>query len=269
MLIFSSYSTSSWDDLGSQGVVNGEVFALYKKGFGITQATDYLYVGGNQTISAKGGFTKYNTNTKAWGYDFPSSAGNVVGTVLSFQYMAYTFSTDQLYVGGDFTWTTSSATVKNLAQFTWNTEVIQAVGSTGVPNLPVYSLGYGASDLYLSTSESTPSLSYVRKNAAFSSTTSSWTTISGSDSTYILQPILDIFVCDSQGIIDCQGGSVAMVGTNGFLKYYNAKTNQFLDFGGGTNGNLRTIESAYLLSGTSTIQVSLFCFFGFILVFLF
>jgi len=252
-----SFRNKIWDDLGTNGKLGGEVFALYKKGFGATKATNHLYVGGVQALSPQGGFTKYDTKLKVWGYEFPANAGNVAGTVYDFYYYtAVGFDKDQIFVAGSFTWTRGSVSLVNIAQFDWSTEVPRAVGTLLTPTETVFNVGYGDSSVFAVGGPTTAEIGYARKTKFDDlAATASWTKISAAkdDKAELNVQIKGMWVCDN---VECGAGSAAFVG-NRFAKYYVKKTDSFVPFGLGTNGDNLCVTSAYLLNGGATASISL------------
>jgi hypothetical protein len=262
-LIKYSFRSKTWDTLSSKVNVLGPVYALYKKGFGITKATDYLYVGG-ANLNPQGGFAKYNTKTSTWGYDDATKMGTVNGTITSFYYYIPTIKTDQLIAGGEFTWTAGSVVATNIAQFDWSAETITAFPTAGAPSR-VNALGYGGGNIVLGGNGPVADpLSYIRK-ISFDGAAGTYVKISTSqnDVTNIPTPVRDLWVCDTS---DCTAtsntGAVAWVGVNNTARFYVKKTDSYVDFGKGSNGEMFCITSAFLVNGATGMTISLIVFIG-------
>jgi len=212
-------------------------------------------------LNAQGGFAKYNTKTSTWGYDDSTKAGTVTGTITSFYYYVPTIATDQLIVGGAFTWTAGGITATNIAQFDWSAETIKAFPTgAGAPTTRVNALGYAGKQLYIGgEGPVSGDISYIRQITFDGTAGTTYAKIgtSQSDITQIPQFVRDLWVCDTT---DCAAnsntGAVAFVGPSNMVRFYVKKTDTYYSLGTGTNGEAYCVTSAFLLNGSATTALS-------------
>ena len=169
---------------------------------------------------------------------------------------------DLIYIGGNFT-----TPYPYLMQFTSQGMALTALGNLEEEVDDVYLSG---GTLYMSGDFTSNSLSYVGKLPSGNTIVDP---ISGGDSVIDGQ-ILGIYVCS---FIDagCATGSVFAGGVpstsadwNG-CGYFDANTGTWNNAGGGANGVILTVHSAYVLSAASHLAISTIAILGSLLSLLF
>jgi len=224
-----------WSYLGgataSKFTTSDQVDALYKK-----SGNDKVFIGG----SFSGLFKYYDNNAKTF------SSGLLTGVsspnspyVAAIAYDVNFFTTDVLYIGGDF----KTSTCSYVCQYNHKTGVLSSVGTSGGPDGPVSSLSYNGNGIYavgLFGSGTTQRNIAFHKDDAPTWTTalqasgqSLPTTFPGqSDSGYLT----GVYSCGTLDI-KCKANSFAVIGTNGtapYVQYYDTSaSNTFNSFGQG------------------------------------
>lgn len=227
--------------------VNGTVNALYKKNWGATAAINYLWVGGDMGNGQYfGRFHLNELNSKY--YDFSTSDGTVNGVVKAFNYKPRTIGfTDELYVVGDFNFNGKANAAKcqyvcwfNHAEKVWITLGDES-GHT-LPNGPVNTLGMNGNTVFVGGNFT---------NGLLKTSGSGYTLNDPNQSSNIgSTQVTSISVCGDYDL-SCKGSSVAVAGTNNFLKFFNTKKEQWEPFNGGTNGQVHTVYTNFQWRGNT------------------
>eukprot|EP00818_Percolomonas_sp_WS_P005690 CAMPEP_0117447302 /NCGR_PEP_ID=MMETSP0759-20121206/6801_1 /TAXON_ID=63605 /ORGANISM="Percolomonas cosmopolitus, Strain WS" /LENGTH=436 /DNA_ID=CAMNT_0005239625 /DNA_START=170 /DNA_END=1477 /DNA_ORIENTATION=- len=214
------------------------VTALYKKTLGVTVATTYLWVGG-ENLGTGVHFGRVSLGDSAW-KSFPE----VNGRVRSFEYISATIGlTDKLFVGGDFDFEESDgAKCKYICQFSHDslkwTEVTDKL--TG----PVYSLQRNEKTLYAAGNFSHAVLIVSGNDVEYIDTNQQ-------DKISYTQDVHSMTVCARLDLA-CKGGTVLMAGSDGFLNIYNTKKLSFENFGQRINGDVHVVASAFHFRSDAT-----------------
>jgi len=258
-------SGSVWDNLGglsAHGLAPGEVRAIFKKDFGISQTPlKNLWVVGTFPKA----FAKYSTATSAWGFNNVGTvtATNLIGNINTIKYSALPFVTDLMFLGGNFTWTLGGVTCTNLCQFNYQAETINSVVSqTWTPEIFKITIDgiqlFTTGNVYVGGSYSFSTYNYlsVVSSSSFSTNVGTIAQISPSNTTVLTQLIRAQWTCSTPlfGLVDCKVGSTAIGGDNGYLFYWNSNTQQWQTFGGGPLGSVYAIDST--VAGVGSLSLS-------------
>ena len=245
------YSSKSWDVLAGHGMTYNStvVYALAKKDFGVTSSTKKLWVGGDLGSST---YLKYYDSSK-------SQWSNVAGPnapVRTVYYNPNLFSTDELYVGGSFNFTSGSVSCNLVCKLLISSTAWNAVGSSNqLGSGLVSSIGYYSGNVYVSGSI-TNKLMLLKANNKDWIQVSPTPTLPAATTT-----INSIDVCGTDDL-GCKAGSVSTGGDGSLLKFFNNYDGSWTDFSGSSlsNGNstfiVNSVVSQYVISHASVVSFS-------------
>lgn len=226
-----SLSQSSWNS-------NPEIYALYKKNFGVTVATTYLWVGG-ENLGTDIYFGRLTLGDRSW-----KEFSEVNGIVRSFEYISGTIGIiDKLFISGDFDFTSQSGVkCKYICEFAHNTFKWSLV-SNDIDG-PIYSIKRDENTLYISGNFTNRVAKIVDKFPM---------NIDLSQSDYIPQNKLihSIDVC-SRLDLACKGGSISAASNDGLITFFNARKNRFDGFGKEVKGTVNVITSSFQFRNSSS-----------------
>jgi hypothetical protein len=215
-------SDKIWTSLGGVAAhkINDTPRTVYKKAFniGLGDAAKIVHVAGT------GFYKQYLTASDEW-------KDIIIDANIQFDTLYYdpeALSTDQLFIGGDFSMPISETeTCVNVCEYNRKTGKFSVVGKTNVPGDEIKFLYGNGDDLYAVGNFVNNGLSHA---ALLTDGETEWKTVSSTDAQILVEEANGIDVCTAT-TVNCPSGSITIVADNGLAAFYDADKKEWSKFG--------------------------------------